>query len=177
MRTIKVLASLITTFLSIQVFAQVQGGGVMVITANTTAGATAVPTLSGSMLIVVSLLVAAFGYRIISKSNHHSKTMLIALVTAGTLGFSLSGAKLINDSYAGTPVVPVLPNTSNIIIEYGLQEYENQTGAPYTIQSITKNPDGSACGNPLPFGTSNECLVGDTIPDNASCFIRCEPQA
>ncbi len=107
---------------------------------NGSVGATSVPSLSGSMLVVLSLLLFAVALRI-SKQNKAVNKLMITLLGVGVIVSAGSGIKLISEVKAGVPTVTLSGNTSfgspGSPSNYA-SFLDNNTGQPVTI---TFTPD------------------------------------
>ena len=131
--------------------------------------ATPVPTLSGVMLIMLALLLAAIAFRILrQKDNHAGRMMVLSLLAVGTLASGLSGVKLIDNAYAD-PILEELtnPNGGTLVIDNNdIYEIRNATSGTATILNIQFN----GCEN-LPAPDVPKCTVGLELADTESCFL------
>ena len=159
----------VSLFISSSAFAVAFGGKIVF-----GSPASEIPTLSGSMLIIMSLLIAAIAYQLINntenKSNHK---LIISLLIVGLISFGTGSIKLINHAYAGTPVYTLLVAGGEIDIRYGIQNYQNQTGILAEIKSITMSGGGAACDGGAPTPIANECVVGRILANLETCVINC----
>ncbi len=80
----------------------VPGGGI-----TFTTGVTAVPTLSGTMLILLSILLFLVAFKITKQKNTNAGKFFVMLVGFGALGIGGGTIKLINNLEAGA-LVPIL---------------------------------------------------------------------
>ena len=110
---------------------------------NGQVGATSVPSLSGSMLVVLSLLLFAVAFRL-TRQNKTVNKFMISLLGVGIIVTAGSGIKLISEAKAG--LVPLnlsdvpsfgSPGSGNPYTRYLV----NNSGQPVTI---TFTPDGGA---------------------------------
>ncbi|MFK5892812.1 MAG: midcut-by-XrtH protein [Pseudomonadota bacterium] len=135
-----------------------------------------IPTLSGSMLIVLSLLMAIGGYFLIKKQeNNPAQKMILSIVAMGVLTFGYSGIKLVSDAYAIAVSGTKDLTGSQITITYGWWEYQNKTGTTTIIKSITPPLEqvGSCNNAQPPGGLTNACAVGLSLGVDEKCEIFC----
>ena len=165
-------------------------------------GATSVPSLSGSMLVILSLLLFAVAFRL-TKQNKAVNKLFISLLGVGMIISAGSGFKLISDAQA---VVGPVVNLSGGIFG-GSPDYaailQNDTGQPVTItftpegganpsncflegnssvavkpaKSLAKQAKLAALSPPCGASTTTFFPTGDTytvtIPAGQRCFIGC----
>lgn len=116
------------------------GSSVFAVSVNGSVGATSVPSLSGSMLVVLSLLLFAVAFRV-SKQNKAVNKLFITLLGVGMVVSAGSGIKLISDVTAGIaiPTIDLSGGTfggpSNVSSPSGGYDaiLENNSGQPVTI--------------------------------------------
>jgi len=133
---------------------------------------TDIPTLSGTMLILLSLLLATIGYRILrQKGNNTSRMMVLSLIAVGALASGVGGVKLVNDADATSAVPLDQPGGGSVTVCDGCGDdsYENATGAPLEIKSRTKPDDCTWSASNSP-----ECTPGLLLNDGAICYLRVE---
>lgn len=136
----------------------------------------AIPTLSTSMLILLSLLLMVVAFRM-KKSNASSK-FFIALIGSSLLLASGSGVKLISELEAsGGITLSVAGGSTNMNLTSGiLHDVRNTSGRTQEILAITVP---SSCTDNYPGGVGlpgPECAVGTTLqstPNNEVCYIDC----
>ncbi len=149
-------------------------GGVMAFAAVVTE----VPTLSSSMLIIMSLLIAALAYRLLKKNDHKPTQMIISLFAIGILSFGYGGVKLV-DNVNAAGMVTALPLTTafTINLETGDHEYTNDLGFEVKVISMTGTPGPFECAIPSAFPSiiNPQCTVGLTIANGSSCGFNCSP--
>ncbi|MFK5892466.1 MAG: midcut-by-XrtH protein [Pseudomonadota bacterium] len=143
--------------------------------------ATEVPTLSGTMLIFMSVLMATLGFILIKQKNFKAQNKLVLyLIGVAVLIAGGGGIKLINNSYALIPISNF--NMDNIVNPLDIEEpikniYTNTTGASVKIMDIDLK--GHECfknglaNEQFPTGDEGECAIGLTVPNGESCFINC----
>lgn len=137
--------------------------------------ATPVPTLSGPILIILALLLATIGYRILrQKNNHAGRMMTLSLIAIGALASGIGGVKLIDDAYASfipeTDLVEASGGVVDICSNCGTQGYRNVTNAVTKIKRIVK-PEGS-CEFVAP-GPAPSCTEGLFLSAQAICYLNC----
>ena len=161
------VSALGATLFHTDVFAGAAGTLVYAPVAPATA-ASSVPSLTGSMLIVMSLLLAAVAYRMFRQGGSNGSKFLLLLLGGGILVSGASGVKLISDAYAavshslGNPaggVEPISSGDNNI--------YTNTSGVDLRIQSVTP-PAG--CPNPV---SASRCDAGDVLLNTEQCSVEC----
>jgi len=137
--------------------------------------ATPVPTLSGMMLIVLALLLAAVAYRILrQKENNASRMMVLSLLTVGALASGLGGVTLINDAYASIPgpnptVVDLTdPNGNTVGIHSGTKSYINKTGEVTEI--LERSLEDFCIFRPI----INQCTIGKQLAVDEVCDLKVE---
>jgi len=160
------------TLFSSNVFAGT-GGTLVYAPVNTTVDPTSVPTLSGIMLVFMSLLLFAVGYRVAKQKNSKAGKLFMTLICVGALASGIGGAKMINEvtaadsdillSNAGGGTVGIPQNVVSI--------FENSSGVTQKIISISLpgNCNGIYGSNP---GVA-ECSVNLVLPQMNSCFLDC----
>ena len=131
-----------------------------------------IPTLSGTMLILLSLLLTTIGYRILrQKGNNASSMMVVSLIAIGALVSGLGGVKLVNEAYATIGSVSLNQpggGSVEICVNCGENAYRNDTEVVLKIKSITK-PDGCDWEPVLPPG----CTVGLLLNVGEDCHLDC----
>ncbi|MFK5894240.1 MAG: midcut-by-XrtH protein [Pseudomonadota bacterium] len=137
---------------------------------------TAIPTLSTSMLIVLSILLATFAYLILSKNvKNTSRLMILSIVALGSFISSLLGLKLVEDSQAvGAPINRKFSDYPGVIDDVNttvIITYINDTGSSKQIKGITLEP-GFCLKHQAPFA-AGECNVNKVLANNESCTIDC----
>ncbi|KAG1694708.1 hypothetical protein GQR58_006704 [Nymphon striatum] len=147
-------------------------------------GATGIPTLSGTMLIVLSLLLFAVAFRV-AKNNGAGK-MFVTLLGVSALFLGSGGIKLVSDAEALMGVSLPLPlnlgpNTGQVDIFQGYNIFKNENPNTVTIQALTaagydcRDPFASAkpttAAAPPPIQV---CQAGVQLPNSAECEVYCE---
>lgn len=143
----------------------------------------AVPTLSSTMLIVLSLLLFAVAFRISKQKNNAANKLFMTLIGVSALVAGGSGIKLISNVQAGDTNVLLIPGTESYRLLNDPDDpfsgfngfIRNNSGQTITVQSIT--PDAtSSCD----FTGEDPCGLLDiplaaplTFTDGQACFISC----
>ena len=145
--------------------APVLAGGVVAGSITFAADATPVPTLSGVMLMIMALLLAVVGYRVLKqKDNNASRMMVLSLIGVGALVSGAGGIKLINDAYAGFGHEVPAPGQYDIYGGGSVNTYNNTSSATLTVTAIGFQ-QGYLC--------NGSCAVDATIADGSSCDLTC----
>jgi len=132
-----------------------------------------IPTLGGSMLILLSLLLFAASFKLSKKAPSRSTHLLITLFAVGTFISAGGGIKLISDAHALSTHSMVAAGGNLPIDSYVLNNYTNNTGVGQKIVSIVLPEDivSEATANAAP---TNDCA--DTTPPSSG-FPRCQVNA
>ncbi len=114
--------------------------------------ASAVPTLSGGLLIALALLMAAIAFRMLRAQSRSGARMLVWATAVGALASGASGVKLISDAHAvvvhGYTVELTSETGGTINISDGPSTLVNTSGV--TLQILQMNPaPGCVLDNPL----------------------------
>lgn len=146
-----------------------------------------IPTLSETMLIVLSLLLLTVTFRISRQKNNGSTHFFTVLVGITALVTGGSGIKLITNVKASgsTTEILLLPQTQSYRLLNDLSDsnsgfngfIRNNSGQLITLRSITpdlntlcefsSSPSSPCNGSDIPLGSTID------IPDGSSCFISC----
>ena len=131
--------------------------------------AASIPTLSGTMLIVLGLLFAVMAFRVLRNfPGGRPLASIVALSVAGLSG--VSGINVIRDAYAAVSYEMTQPNGGSLFI--GAEEIDvpvsNATGRTQQIKSL--NPD-TYCSIVAP-SSSPACTPGALVPDGNSCWVH-----
>ena len=175
-----IFKSIITSllyFLSSSVWAVAASPGQLIY--GPVATPTPVPTLSGPILIVLALLLATIGYRILrQKDNHAGRMMSLSLIVIGALASGIGGVKLIEDAYATVTEIlleEAQGGSVDICWNCGTEGFVNETGAATEIKQIVKPANCEWL--PLPPDEFPQCTVGlilSTDIGSDTCYLYCE---
>ncbi|MEE9326739.1 MAG: midcut-by-XrtH protein [Cocleimonas sp.] len=138
------------------------------------ANPTDVPTLSGIMLIVMSLLLFVVGFRIAKQKNSKAGKLFMTLISVTALATGFSGAKIISEVHAGLGGIflSISGGGSVMIPPNVISVFNNNSGVTQKVISITLPPNcnGTAGG----IADLAECTVNLNLPNSNSCFVDCE---
>ena len=132
---------------------------------------TNVPTLSGSMLIVLSLLLMVVAVRVTRNKHKNTGKFFITLIGASALLAGAGGVKLISEVNASVAPSITMPQGESLpIFLSSLNEYLNNSGVTQQVKSIGI----ASCDNfPNGSGVINECRVGLVLGVSKQCVIDC----
>lgn len=145
----------------------------------------AVPTLSGTMLIVLSLLLFAVALRMgVNKKHSGTPMALIGAIGISGLIAASGGIKIVSDAYAdGTgayeTLIPIDPfnaqSDTKFLIPNLLNVVENRSTLNQRITNILYDGGCYDSGNRGPIQGTPECKVGNVIPIDVQglCYIDC----
>ena len=155
---------------------------------------TAVPSLSGTMLIILSLLLFIVAFRISKLNNSQPSKFFISLIGVIALSFSIGGVKIINDVNAGgavliglqTTTLEVDPNqtTGKVDVFPGSNFYDNPFGVDVTITSVNIIDNRYSCAaidvaarlSADEMAPKCSEIIGDDgniIPNDKQCQLNC----
>ena len=139
--------------------------------------ASAVPTLSGTMLIILSLLLMTVAFRLKKKNRQATSKFFISLIGVAALISGTNGIKLVSDAtaFAPTPDI-VLSNQSGGSVHFvnnQINQFKNTTANPLKIISINYD----TCRFPkVSLSGLSECKTGNTLNGGQKCEIDCRNQ-
>lgn len=150
-------------------FAQATGGGTIVYGPP----AESIPTLSGTMLIVLGLFLSVLAYRLLRA--HPGGRPLASLVAFLIVGYAgVSGTNMIQDANANVSYEMLDSNGGTVsIFTIGFDApVTNATGRKQQIKSVTPQ---SFCS--VVPASSPACTPGAIVQPSASCNVRfdCDP--
>ncbi len=129
----------------------------------------AIPTLSGAMLVVLSLLFAVIAFRVLRARSADKPLASIAAIGILTLGAS-SGIHLMRSAQAAVAPIPFdLPNGGFVYVQGGFNDIVNHTGLPQRITNIVLD-SGYYIDSPPP--SSPECTIGMVVPNLGHCYLN-----
>ncbi len=146
---------------------------------------TAIPTLSGSMLILLSLLLFIVALRISKQKNAKVNKFFITLLGVGILSIGGSGIKLISNAQAGVDLPITLLSSpsggaSELILDLpsGFSFVDNNTAQALLILRFESSPpDLVRCSFSSPFMGQTDFCTGKTppfsIPAGTQCSVVC----
>ena len=151
-------------------FAGVQPGSITFVRAAVES--TSVPTLGGTMLILLALLLAFIAFR--SMRTRHGEgtlhTTIVTMLFAAALASSGLGVNLLRDAgaSAGNVIVDDPDPRTFSIFSAVINSYSNKSGDAVRVQS-RRLPE--PC--PSPDATDPPCSVNAIIPNASECFVDC----
>ena len=127
-----------------------------------------IPTLSGSMLVVLGLLFAVLAFRVLRA--HSASKPLASIVAVGVLVLgAASGNKLIQNAQATIGFAFSNPSGGVVNVTFlGESPVSNNSGQPQRVISVTAN-SGSIDS---PTSQQPRCTVGLTVQNSSSCYIN-----
>jgi len=134
-------------------------------------GPTNIPTLSGMMLILLGLLLAAVAFRVMRKQKATYNALVTILGVSAVL-VAGSGIKLVDEAWATISVPLDNPNGGiEIIAGDNYNVYENASGIPQTIGLVKLPP---VCPF-FPMGETSfpECTGGMVLQPGDFCEVDC----
>ncbi len=140
-----------------------------------------IPTLSGGMLVLLSLLLFVVALRISKQNNVKVNKFFMTLFGVIILSTSGNGFKLISEAKAGVLAVVALSSPSggaaekSFDLDFGGSSIGNNTGQPLLILRFESIPvDIAACS----FVGKNDPCFGKALPFSmpagTQCFVRCD---
>lgn len=146
-----------------------------------------VPTLGGSLLIILALLMALIAFHKFRQHVTQGMPMAVAILAGGALVMAGGGVKIISGAQAAPSYVSVDmndPNGGSLLlvannlpsqgdIEWSEQfRLTNQSNVTLRITAIESTAPGISCGNP-PFPTTEACAVGQPLESSDFCNVVC----
>ena len=140
----------------------------------------AIPTLSSTMLIVLSVLLMMVAFRVSKQKS--SKKFLIALFGASVLIASTGGVKLVSDLQAGGATITMPEGQTFTLFSGFANRFDNSTNVPQRVISISGLPSPNCPNFPDTLNRVNigpDCSVGLILqPSSANvCKIDCQDLA
>lgn len=136
--------------------------------------ASAIPTLSESMIIILGLLLVVVSFRVAQQKDGSARRFMFGLLGAGLLIFGLGSGKLIQSANAGIAVVTsalsILQGGTAPIIPSSVNNFPNNSGVTQKIDSITLPAN---CPNSNIGFTGDKCVAGSNLVNGETCFISC----
>lgn len=101
-------------------------------------GASAVPTLGGTTLIVLAILLAVIAFRILRSQQHSGVNLVVALTAIAAVASGAGGIRLMSDANAVAVGVVNMTSESGGSVQLfpGANEVTNVTSVPLTILEI-----------------------------------------
>lgn len=129
-----------------------------------------IPTLSGSMLVVLGLLLAVLAFCVLR--DHSASKPLASIVAVGILALGVASGNQLMQNAQASVVAPLFDNPSGgITVVYesfsGEQGIRNTSGQPQRIISGKSNSHEFASTTQQP-----RCSVGLIVQNNNFCYIN-----
>jgi hypothetical protein len=150
-----------------------------------------VPALSGATLVLLALVLAAVGIRLLTARNRGVGPLLVAATLTAALASGIGGVKLVSDAFAPpTQTLVMLEDDGGelSLVNTGPGEVVNQTARVQRIVAMTLNApncsftpidNGGNGGETLVNGGSfvGTCIVGLELPPGSACefTVYCDP--
>jgi IPTL-CTERM motif len=145
-------------------------------------GSTSVPTLGGSALIVLAILLAVIAFRVMRTQRHKGVNLVVALTAITALASGVGGINLMSDAWAitGNFVNMGAEGGGSVQLAPGYNQVTNTTGIPQKVLDIQFSP---GCGTSAPNGgiaalANGGTGVGEcndnpstTVPPSAYCTL------
>ena len=138
---------------------------------------TAVPTLSGSMLILLSLLLFAVAFRVAQKKN--AGKLFMTLIGVSILATGIGGVKLVSDSVATGNLLPQnysAGESQRIRLNPNDTYFGNANPSlPMTVGLIESDP-GYIClaASQRPSEVADGCTLNKVLAPGDRCGVSCE---
>lgn len=132
------------------------------------AGGVSVPTLSGALLILLSILLAIMVFRTLRAKDWGRSVAILAAAGIVAAGSGTGGKIIVDAQAAGGSGVLSLPQGGTVQLTANVPfTWQNTSGVTQRILDIT-----ISCGSLVPSGLGHpECAEGLTIPPGGSCGI------
>ncbi|GAA0408295.1 hypothetical protein GCM10009133_16090 [Cocleimonas flava] len=132
-----------------------------------------IPTLSGMMLIILSLLLMLVAFRSAKNKNSGVNKLFISLLGVSILALGSGSVQLANTLVAAPAPELSNPNGGDAdIFENRLNTYVNTSGLTQQITGV--DVSGIQCDNYVGDGSnSGECATGLVVNSGVSCTVDC----
>lgn len=130
---------------------------------------TAIPTLSGTMLIVLSLLLFVVAVKISRQKGSNAGKFFVMCLGLGALISGTGGLKLFSDLHASVPTPIIVNNAGSFDIPDDGNIFQNTSGQPlnFTIQGDGE-PNPSVCGYDIVEAAPSFLpMFGNTAPSHS----------
>ena len=137
-------------------------------------GAVSAPTLSGVMLLVLGLLLAAVAIRML-KQHQSGMTMLVGVFAVAGLMSGATGISLMSDANAvAIPNNEMSSPTGGQVSDGSVgngssHDFENTSGVALRITDISVDSIAFSCGP----AAANGCVIGNTYQPAEVCALVC----
>lgn len=151
------------------------GGGTV------TFGANAVPTLSGTMLVILSLLLLVVAIKIARRNDNTYNKFLVGAIGVSALLGATSDVKVLSDVQAGGAVITVSGASSHTVPDGSNATFQNTGTSPLNFSIVA---DTSTSGNECGFDIRNisssfssltnyQTNHSGQLPANQELFVEC----
>lgn len=131
-----------------------------VVTYGPVIAATAVPTISGSLLIALAALLMLTAKRLIKDRPQSSTNLVVAVVVTFSFASGAGGIKLMADAYAAIPAVQMTDDSGGTLdIPPGVSQVVNATQLPQIFKSIQFSPSCTQRNGGASAGTCSTSSV------------------
>jgi len=124
-----------------------------------------VPTMSGTMLIILSIFLAFIAFKVMKQRAENKTTLWVTILGTGALLSATGGFHLFDKATASVVAIPITPNITMPLNPTTFNTYRNDTSTPLQVKSIT-----GSCAMPsgMPL-----CTVGRVVAPAGTCDINC----
>ena len=152
-------------------------GGIVTFTLPSSSPA-AIPTLSGTMLILLSLLLLVVAFRTAKQKKSNINKLFVTFLGTGFLVAAGSGAKLVSDANAGVAGINFEGSNSIEIPIQGNSNIVLNNNNPQTISFTIIAENGSLCFYSIDNGANSIPAVNQTgsLPSESNINITCEAE-
>ena len=137
----------------------------------------AVPTISGGMLIALAVLLMLVAFRLLKDRPASGTNLVIAITAITALATGAGGIKLVADAHAVSPVLEMTDpagNTPLFVPQGGPWQVFNITDVPLQIKQIQYSP---GCGDQPLNGAQVQALNGGSSVGTCSTSTTLAPQS
>jgi len=141
--------------------------------------ANAVPTVGGTLLIVLSVLLMFVAFRLLKHRTQSGTQLFVAVLAVGALATGAGGVKLVADAYAAAATEMTNPNGGVLTLPPGVSLVSNATDVRQHILSIQylggcsnqPNAKGAQLEAPPPAGT---CSTSTSLAPQSTEYCEIE---
>ena len=142
------------------------------------------PTLGGSALIVLAILLAVIAFRIMRTQEHKGVNMVVTLIAVTALVSGVGGVNLVSNVWA-PPSGMTDPEGGEVRLNPVPNNVPNMTGVPQKVLNVVANDPDCSIGGEYSVeelaapgnggGGELMCAQNPTVPPNESCtvFLAC----
>lgn len=137
--------------------------------------AESIPALGGTMLVLLSLLLAFIAFLSLRRKRAGGGTasLLVVALVAGSLVSAVGGITLVRESHADIPATPIVdPNGETLPIQPDTSNpFVNNSGVPMNVTRISLPSSG--CPAETATGFPGACALGATLAPGETCEVDC----